>query len=122
MAKNKLKLTCKGKTLTVTEWEAISHVPEKTIRQRIARGWPAEEAIFTPPMKRGAYRQSLIKTAKTCRGCYHYKPFYWMSNTQQWYCDYIGDTGQKRPCPPGPGCTCYTRQKPNRKKLEDFEV
>ena len=120
MGKNSLKLTCRGKTLTVAEWEAVSHTPKNTIYQRIARGWPVEEAIFAP--QRGAYRESLVKTAKTCRGCYHYKPFYWETNTQQWYCDYIGDTWEKRPCPPGPGCTCYTRTGPKRKKMEDFEV
>lgn len=121
MPSKPLTLSCRGQTHTLAEWESISHVPEKTIRQRIVRGWTEEEAIFTPPMKRGAYRERLVKIAKTCRGCYHYKPYYWGTINQQWYCDYIGDTGHKRPCPPGAGCTCYTTEIPKHKLRKDFE-
>ena len=121
MPSKPLTLSCRDRTHTVAEWARISGTPGHTILARVRRGWPIEEAIFTPPMKRGAYRESLNKIVKGCRGCYHYKPYYWGENLQRWYCDYIGDTGHKRPCPPGPGCTCYTTEIPKHKLRKDFE-
>ncbi len=108
MTGSKLLLTCRGHTYTVAEWEQISHVPQRTIRRRIGHGWPIEEAIFAPPMAKGSHHDSLSKITDSCQGCSHYKPFYWVAKRQQWYCDYINDTGKKRPCPPGPGCACYS--------------
>ena len=114
MGKQKLVLTCRGRTRTLAEWEKISRVPQKTIRERIKRDWPVEEAIFTPPMHRGGHLDSLNKIVQSCRGCCHYKSFFWVDRTQQWYCGYILDTHHKRPCPPGPGCTCYEKHRPTR--------
>lgn len=40
---------CRGERRTIAEWSAISGVPARWIRQRIAEyDWPAEAAIFVP--------------------------------------------------------------------------
>lgn len=42
-----------------------------------------------------------------CEGCEHFYSYYLVNRC----CNYIFDTGHKRPCPPGQGCTV---KKPRR--------
>ena len=51
-------------------------------------------------------------SARYCAGCVHFKP---LSNTgTQRACHYILDTGHRRPCLPGPGCTVREQRKRKR--------
>lgn len=46
---------------------------------------------------------------KDCIGCYHYRAF----STANLMCHYMFDTGKKRPCDPGNGCTVYVKKRKN---------
>jgi len=46
--RNNRLLTCSGKTATLAEWAEISGVGESTIRARLRKGWPIEEALKPP--------------------------------------------------------------------------
>ena len=43
-----VKLTARGQTLCITEWERLSGNSRQTISRRIAKGWMPEDAIFRP--------------------------------------------------------------------------
>ena len=46
-----------------------------------------------------------------CKGCDHLKP-----TGSGKTCDYMLDTGRRRPCPAGEGCTEHTKRQPDKKK------
>ena len=46
-----------------------------------------------------------------CKGCDHLKPTGGGKT-----CDYMLDTGRRRPCPAGEGCTEHTKRQPDKKK------
>jgi hypothetical protein len=46
--RNKLLITCEGQTKNIDDWSDISGIKYITIYQRIKRGIPAKEAIFSP--------------------------------------------------------------------------
>ena len=48
---NSKKVTCNGETHTLSEWAKISGVHSETIRHRIKKGWPVEDAIFKKTKK-----------------------------------------------------------------------
>lgn len=62
------------------------------------------QTAFTP-IKPNASR-------RYCEGCVYYKGEYEMNLC----CNYMLDTGKRRPCPPGKGCTVKTRKKGYREK------
>lgn len=49
-------LTHNGETMTITDWGLRYHVSPTTINGRLSKGWTIEEALTTPPQKRG-YKQ-----------------------------------------------------------------
>jgi hypothetical protein len=42
-----------GQTRHLAEWSEIYGVHRSTIRERICRGWPPEEAVSVPPLRKG---------------------------------------------------------------------
>lgn len=42
-----------------------------------------------------------MEQAHPCMGCFHWYGLYPVNRC----CNYIFDTGHRRPCPPGDGCT-----------------
>jgi len=54
-------LTVDGKTLSVSEWAAISGLSPNRIRQRLAAGWGHEDAVKTPVQAHGRCR------SRSCR-------------------------------------------------------
>jgi integrase len=63
------KITCRGETLTISEWSKRSGVPVPTIRSRIDEfGWDAEPAIFTPVQAkfRGGGRHAAAEGIRPC--------------------------------------------------------
>jgi hypothetical protein len=52
-ARNSLRITAGGKTMTAAEWSAITGVAPNTIIARRRRGWEAEDAIFCPVVGTG---------------------------------------------------------------------
>lgn len=52
---------------------------------------------------------------KHCDNCAYYHMF---RSGGRFY-GYLLDTGQKRPCPPGDGCTVKVDRKVNRRKRKD---
>ena len=88
------------------EWERDEKkIPDKRLRQisevlYVKESWlrgggPEREA---PPA--GADKTGHTVSLKYCDGCFHFG--YVGSNA---HCDYIGNTGHRRPCPAGEGCT-----------------
>ena len=49
---------------------------------------------------------------RACAGCIH---FGW-ANSSLGCCNYIFNTGHRRPCPPGKGCTVKTKKRRKEKK------
>lgn len=117
-----------GEVKTINAWAREKNVHTDTIRKRMAAGMTFAEAleakvdkakymaiareakknILPPPIPQG------VCTAK-CRKCYH-------GSTGSGYisCDYILNTGHRRPCLAGKGCTEFTtkpRKKPNTNGL-----
>lgn len=43
--RNNLIVTVDGKSMTAAQWEKVTGVPQKKIRQRISRGWSDKEAV-----------------------------------------------------------------------------
>ena len=67
-----------------------------------ASSWAASWDRRTPRMSElGTY----------CKGCDHLKP-----TGSGKTCDYMLDTGRRRPCPAGEGCTEHTKRQPDKKK------
>ncbi len=67
-----------------------------------ALSWAASWDRRTPRMSElGTY----------CKGCDHLKP-----TGSGKTCDYMLDTGRRRPCPAGEGCTEHTKRQPDKKK------
>lgn len=57
--------------------------------------------------------------ANNCDDCFYYRA---MSNGKARYCAYLIDTGQRRPCPPGDGCTVKVpREVKRRAKKEESD-
>lgn len=54
------------------------------------------------------------RVSNPCKGCVH---LHYITDTMP-YCSYIFDTGKKRPCPPGEGCTVKLTLKKKRKQNE----
>lgn len=52
------------------------------------------------------------KNGGNCDDCHYYRMF----RSGGRYCSYILDTGRKRPCPPGEGCTVKVGRAVNRKR------
>lgn len=46
--RNNRKLTCRGKTMTITQWGKLLCIGGSLIHKRLLRNWSIEEAIFTP--------------------------------------------------------------------------
>lgn len=54
------------------------------------------------------------KRNRSCEGCkYAFRPV-----KGEFYCDYIGYTGMRRPCPIGPGCTVRDDGYRGRKQID----
>lgn len=51
-------ITYQGMTRTVWQWAKTVKISYNTLLGRIQRGWPAEEAIETPPRHRGGGRRT----------------------------------------------------------------
>lgn len=51
-----VRITAFGKTLLLSQWEALSNIDARKIRGRMKRGWPAEKALGTPDGKGNCYR------------------------------------------------------------------
>lgn len=45
-------ITVEGQTKTMAEWARASEIPYATILNRLARGWPEEQAVMLPPDRR----------------------------------------------------------------------
>jgi hypothetical protein len=52
-------ITFNGETHLEIEWETILNIPARLISKRLGRGWPVEEALSTPILKKGFYRKHL---------------------------------------------------------------
>lgn len=50
--RNSQLVTLDGVTRTISEWTRIQGIPDSTLRYRVRRGWPIEQALTTPPDKR----------------------------------------------------------------------
>lgn len=92
---------------TVGEWErGEKRIPEERIDQiaqvlYVKASW-LREAVQPEKRWRGSDRKKKqrVVTAKYCGGCYHY-----CMSGMQLHCNYIVNTGHRRPCPAGEGCT-----------------
>ena len=51
------RITYKGKTKTVTEWETQLGMSRHTLQERLYRGWSVEKAIETPVRKHKKYKK-----------------------------------------------------------------
>lgn len=54
---NSVKLTHEGRTATLEEWARDTGISRPLLRKRLAAGWPAAKALYTPsmrPTKRGS--------------------------------------------------------------------
>ena len=55
----------------------------------------------------------MIMKSNFCDDCFYYRKF---RSGNERYCNYLGMTGHRRPCPPGDGCTAKVGLKVNRRK------
>lgn len=91
----------------VSKWERDKeHVPPDMLREISQILYVKESWLrFGEPEQKpraGADRKKKqrVVTAKYCGGCYHY-----CMSGMQLHCNYIVNTGHRRPCPAGEGCT-----------------
>lgn len=57
-------ITFNGKTQTLRAWSRETGIPYGTLKDRLQRGKPLEEALTTPPMKRGKGSPNYKKAEK----------------------------------------------------------
>ena len=90
------------------EW-AARKVPERYNKEK--KAGTAGSAAAT------AYQKGLMQKVPKCpRDCIHYG--YWDVNVP--CCDYLLNTGHRRPCPAGENCTVYKKGKRGKKALFQY--
>ena len=88
------------------EWErGEKKIPDKRLHQLsetlyVKESWLRGGGVERKAPPAGVDKTEHIVSSKYCDGCFHFG--YVGSNA---HCDYIGNTGHRRPCPAGEGCT-----------------
>ena len=111
-----------GETMTLREWAKRYDMHPTTLYSRVQDGWPIGEALTRPIERhakaRRAERQKDVKLCdkKVCKKCRYSVGS--SHESREITCDYILQTGQRRPCPAG-ACTVF-EPKVKRRPSKNF--
>lgn len=117
-------LTIGNETKTLEEWCKQYGISRGTVWYRVKRGMSYEQALKTPirgytPLKQTAPAPPKAPNMKRCKKCIYHGTL-GNSNKSGTYCDYIGVTQHRRPCPPGEDCTVF-KQGPSLVKAANLK-